>query len=69
MLTFHVKFVKTDGWTKVKQYAPNLYMGGHKKSLPTAWGDLKILLHVIKLKIYKLIQQLVYSKKISHHHL
>ena len=38
MLSFHVKFVQTDGWadgptdrqTEVKQYAPDLSMRGHK---------------------------------------
>ena len=30
MLSFHIKFVQTDQWTKVKQYAPNLSMQGHK---------------------------------------
>ena len=34
MLSFHVKFVQTDGWTDrqttVKQYAPDLLMRGHK---------------------------------------
>ena len=31
MLSFHVKFVQTDRWTTVKQYAPNLSIRGHKK--------------------------------------
>ena len=45
MLSFHIKFMKTDrqmdGWTDgwtvirttVKQYAPDLSIWGHKKSL------------------------------------
>ena len=39
MLTFHVKFLqtdrrtdgRTDRWTTVKQYAPDLLIQGHKK--------------------------------------
>ena len=38
MLSFHVKFVQTDGRTTVKQYAPDLSIRGHKKKL-----DLTIL--------------------------
>ena len=30
MLSFRVKFVQTDRRTKVKQYAPDLAMWGHK---------------------------------------
>ena len=30
MLIFYVKFVQTDGWTMVKQYAPDLSIQGHK---------------------------------------
>ena len=34
MLSFHVKFVqtdrRTDRWTTVKQYAPDLLIRGHK---------------------------------------
>ena len=31
MLSFHVKFLQTDRWTTVKQYAPDLSIRGHKK--------------------------------------
>ena len=31
MLSFHVKFVQTDGRAMVKQYAPDLSIRGHKK--------------------------------------
>ena len=30
MLSFRVKFVQTDRWTTVKQYAPDLSIHGHK---------------------------------------
>ena len=30
MLSFHVKFVQTDGWITVKQYARDLSTRGHK---------------------------------------
>ena len=30
MLSFHVKFVQTDRWTTVKQYAPDLLIQRHK---------------------------------------
>ena len=33
MLSFHVKFVQTDRWTTVKQYAPDLWMRGIKTSI------------------------------------
>ena len=37
MLSFHVKFVQTDGWTDrrttVKQYARDLSIRGNKKSI------------------------------------
>ena len=32
MLSFHVKFVQTDRRTMVKQYVPDLSMGGHKNT-------------------------------------
>ena len=31
MLSFHVKFVQTDGRTTVQQYASDLSIRGHKK--------------------------------------
>ena len=31
MLSFRVKFVQTDRWTTVKQYAPNLSKRDHNK--------------------------------------
>ena len=37
MLSFHVKFVQTDrqtdGWTTVRQYAPDLSILGHKNDI------------------------------------
>ena len=32
MLSFHVKLVQTDRRTMVKQYAPDLWMQGHKNT-------------------------------------
>ena len=32
MVSFHVKFVQTDRWTTVKQYAPHLSMQGHRNA-------------------------------------
>ena len=45
MLSFHVKFVKTDKqtdrqtdrWTTVEQYAPNLTIRGHKNACKIWW--------------------------------
>ena len=34
MLSFHVKFVETDRWTTVKQYAADLLMLGHENMDP-----------------------------------
>ena len=34
MLSFHVKFLLTDGRTTVKQYAPHLSMQGHENKGP-----------------------------------
>ena len=33
MLSFHVKFVQTDGRTTVKQYALDLSIRGHKNEI------------------------------------
>ena len=35
MLSFHVKFVQTDGQTTVKQFAPDVSIPGHKNSATT----------------------------------
>ena len=46
MLSFHVKFVLTDRWTMVKQYAPRSFdTGGIKRCLlKTLWEKEKMLL-------------------------
>ena len=48
MLSFHVKFVQTDGRTTVKQYAPDLSIWGHKKEKLLATSNFSFSHNVFK---------------------
>ena len=59
MLSFHVKFVQTDRWTTVKQYAPDLSIWSIKNAFKNSMG-----IHS-EVKIYQRIPGFYEPRKVT----